>query len=63
MGKKVIERKVTPLYYRTTDIWEKIKVLEGDYHIMDFKFNKINQRTKYLFVKRKFKYNIEIKKI
>ena len=64
-GKKIKERKVTPLFYKTTHIWEKLKVLDEDYHSMDYNFIKTNyeNKPKFLFVKKKFIYNVEINKI
>lgn len=64
-GKKIKEKKVTPLFYKTTHLWEKLKVLDEDYHSMDYNFSKSNyeNKPKFLFVKKKFIYNVEINKI
>ena len=54
------ETRITPLFQKTNEIWKRITIKNEDYYKLNFEI--IDQaKTKFLFVKKKFLHQIDIK--
>lgn len=63
-GELRVETKLTPLFLKSTNIWRKLKILNEDFHRLDFRFDQSQAfKPKYLFVKRKFLFDVDLKKL
>jgi hypothetical protein len=59
------EMLTTPLLIKSTNTWTKISIYDEDYHKVNLVLDKqnLNYKPKFLFVKKKFLYEVDIKKV
>lgn len=60
---EITEKRISPIFYKTTDIWLSLKVLDDYYYPVDTSFQSSEERPYTLFVKKKIDQNINLKQL
>ena len=64
LGNPMVKTQITPLFLRSTGKWTRIRVLDEEFHKLDFRFDGPAKKTpRFLFVKRKFAFDFDFRKL
>lgn len=63
-GEMQVESKVSPVFLRSTNVWTRIRVLDENFHRLNFSVDQTQQyKPSHLYVKKKFLFDTDVRKL